>query len=72
MRAEAAAEEAEIDRLPIDLLAHIFTMIASFTDLAQLRAEQSMSLPDLTFFRPLTEIIVGVLKILILGGCCVD
>lgn len=39
MTAEAAAEEAEIDRLPIDLLAHIFCMIASFTDLAQLRAE---------------------------------
>lgn len=27
--------EAEIDRLPIDLLAHIFVMITSFTDLAQ-------------------------------------
>lgn len=27
--------EAEIDRLPIDLLAHIFAMIPSFTDLAQ-------------------------------------
>ncbi|EXC31739.1 hypothetical protein L484_001772 [Morus notabilis] len=27
--------EAEIDRLPIDLLAHIFAMITSFTDLAQ-------------------------------------
>ncbi|XP_022149436.1 F-box protein At5g67140 [Momordica charantia] len=27
--------EAEIDRLPIDLLAHIFAMIKSFTDLAQ-------------------------------------
>ncbi|KAJ7952836.1 F-box protein [Quillaja saponaria] len=28
-------EEAEIDRLPIDLLAHIFLLITSFTDLAQ-------------------------------------
>nr|KJB48605.1 hypothetical protein B456_008G077500 [Gossypium raimondii] len=28
-------EEAEIDRLPIDLLAHILVMITSFTDLAQ-------------------------------------
>ena len=28
-------EEAEIDRLPIDLLAHIFVLITSFTDLAQ-------------------------------------
>lgn len=28
-------EEAEIDRLPIDLLAHIFALITSFTDLAQ-------------------------------------
>ncbi|TXG59411.1 hypothetical protein EZV62_013984 [Acer yangbiense] len=28
-------EEAEIDRLPIDLLAHIFVFITSFTDLAQ-------------------------------------
>ncbi|KAJ1381225.1 Leucine-rich repeat, cysteine-containing subtype [Sesbania bispinosa] len=27
--------EAEIDRLPIDLLAHIFALISSFTDLAQ-------------------------------------
>ncbi|KAM0970740.1 hypothetical protein ACFX13_019021 [Malus domestica] len=27
--------EAEIDRLPIDLLAHIFVLITSFTDLAQ-------------------------------------
>lgn len=27
--------EPEIDRLPIDLLAHIFAMITSFTDLAQ-------------------------------------
>ncbi|GLU13541.1 hypothetical protein SLE2022_301740 [Rubroshorea leprosula] len=27
--------EAEIDRLPIDLLAHIFAMMTSFTDLAQ-------------------------------------
>ncbi|XP_059456343.1 F-box protein At5g67140 [Corylus avellana] len=27
--------EAEIDRLPLDLLAHIFVMITSFTDLAQ-------------------------------------
>lgn len=27
--------EAEIDRLPTDLLAHIFVMITSFTDLAQ-------------------------------------
>ncbi|KAH7520199.1 F-box protein At5g67140 [Ziziphus jujuba] len=27
--------EAEIDRLPMDLLAHIFVMINSFTDLAQ-------------------------------------
>ncbi|PKI51632.1 F-box protein At5g67140 [Punica granatum] len=36
MTVEAAtAEEAEIDRLPIDLLAHILSMIASFTDLAQ-------------------------------------
>lgn len=32
MEAEA---EADIDRLPIDLLAHIFAMIKSFTDLAQ-------------------------------------
>ncbi|XP_062101954.1 F-box protein At5g67140 [Humulus lupulus] len=29
------AVEAEIDRLPIDLLAHIFVLITSFTDLAQ-------------------------------------
>lgn len=28
-------EEAEIDRLPIDLLAHIFTLITCFKDLAQ-------------------------------------
>ncbi|KAH7566605.1 hypothetical protein ACOSP7_023172 [Xanthoceras sorbifolium] len=28
-------EEPEIDRLPIDLLAHIFGLISSFTDLAQ-------------------------------------
>lgn len=28
-------EEAEIDRLPLDLLAHIFALITSFTDLAQ-------------------------------------
>ncbi|MBA0677720.1 hypothetical protein Goari_019111 [Gossypium aridum] len=28
-------QEAEIDRLPIDLLAQIFLMITSFTDLAQ-------------------------------------
>lgn len=28
-------EEGEIDRLPIDLLAHIFVLITSFTDLAQ-------------------------------------
>ncbi|KDP31956.1 hypothetical protein JCGZ_12417 [Jatropha curcas] len=28
-------ERAEIDRLPIDLLAHIFVLINSFTDLAQ-------------------------------------
>lgn len=27
--------DAEIDRLPVDLLAHIFVMITSFTDLAQ-------------------------------------
>ncbi|KAK9948940.1 hypothetical protein M0R45_004493 [Rubus argutus] len=27
--------EAEIDRLPLDLLAHIFVLITSFTDLAQ-------------------------------------
>ena len=27
--------EAEIDRLPIDLLAHIFVLFTSFTDLAQ-------------------------------------
>ncbi|KAM3757088.1 hypothetical protein ACB098_02G161900 [Castanea mollissima] len=31
-------EEAEIDRLPIDLLAHIFALITSFTDLAQARS----------------------------------
>ncbi|XP_044469444.1 F-box protein At5g67140 [Mangifera indica] len=31
----AVEEEAEIDRLPIDLLAHIFVLITSFTDLAQ-------------------------------------
>uniref|UniRef100_A0A2N9F6G7 F-box domain-containing protein n=1 Tax=Fagus sylvatica TaxID=28930 RepID=A0A2N9F6G7_FAGSY len=31
-------EEAEIDRLPIDLLAHIFVLIISFTDLAQARS----------------------------------
>ncbi|KAK4584664.1 hypothetical protein RGQ29_022408 [Quercus rubra] len=31
-------EEAEIDRLPIDLLAHIFVLITSFTDLAQARS----------------------------------
>ncbi|KAJ4828979.1 hypothetical protein Tsubulata_020632 [Turnera subulata] len=31
-------EEAEIDRLPTDLLAHIFLMITSFTDLAQARS----------------------------------
>lgn len=30
-----AGEEAEIDRLPIDLLSHIFVLITSFTDLAQ-------------------------------------
>ncbi|KAK9286015.1 hypothetical protein L1049_025218 [Liquidambar formosana] len=30
-----ANEEAEIDRLPIDLLAHIFLLVSSFTDLAQ-------------------------------------
>ncbi|GAB4846965.1 hypothetical protein Ancab_025975 [Ancistrocladus abbreviatus] len=28
-------EEAEIDRLPIDILSHIFFLISSFTDLAQ-------------------------------------
>ncbi|XP_010270278.1 PREDICTED: F-box protein At5g67140 [Nelumbo nucifera] len=28
-------EDAEIDRLPVDLLAHIFVLISSFTDLAQ-------------------------------------
>lgn len=28
-------EEAEVDRLPIDLLAHIFTLITCFKDLAQ-------------------------------------
>ncbi|KAK1274715.1 F-box protein [Acorus gramineus] len=28
-------EEAEIDRLPVDLLAHIFLFISSFTNLAQ-------------------------------------
>ncbi|XP_051140321.1 F-box protein At5g67140-like [Andrographis paniculata] len=28
-------EEAEIDRLPIDLLAHIFSLFASFKDMAQ-------------------------------------
>ncbi|OVA15848.1 F-box domain [Macleaya cordata] len=28
-------EEAEIERLPVDLLAHIFLLISSFTDLAQ-------------------------------------
>ncbi|KAJ0097365.1 hypothetical protein Patl1_28658 [Pistacia atlantica] len=27
--------EAHIDQLPIDLLAHIFVLITSFTDLAQ-------------------------------------
>ncbi|XP_062154420.1 F-box protein At5g67140 [Alnus glutinosa] len=32
---ERMKEEAEIDRLPLDLLAHIFVMITSFTDLAQ-------------------------------------
>ncbi|GAB4848990.1 hypothetical protein Ancab_003803 [Ancistrocladus abbreviatus] len=31
----AEIEEAEIDRLPIDLLSHIFFIISSFTDLAQ-------------------------------------
>ncbi|KAK4791628.1 hypothetical protein SAY86_032041 [Trapa natans] len=36
--AVAVVEEAEIDRLPIDLLAHIFYMISSFTDLAQASA----------------------------------
>ncbi|RZC48460.1 hypothetical protein C5167_016886 [Papaver somniferum] len=28
-------EEAEIERLPVDLLAHIFLFTSSFTDLAQ-------------------------------------
>lgn len=32
---EVEGEEAEIDRLPIDLLAHIFVLFTSFTDLAQ-------------------------------------
>ncbi|PIN25230.1 hypothetical protein CDL12_02036 [Handroanthus impetiginosus] len=34
MRGEGE-EEADIDRLPIDLLAHIFSLITSFKDLAQ-------------------------------------
>ncbi|XLU56287.1 hypothetical protein S245_050935 [Arachis hypogaea] len=32
---EGAECECEIDRLPIDLLAHIFVLLTSFTDLAQ-------------------------------------
>lgn len=36
MRGGGGKEEAEIDRLPIDLLAHIFSLITCFNDLAQL------------------------------------
>ncbi|XP_020217640.1 F-box protein At5g67140 isoform X2 [Cajanus cajan] len=35
VREDIMEVEAEIDRLPIDLLAHIFVMFTSFTDLAQ-------------------------------------
>lgn len=32
---ENGDEEADIDRLPVDLLAHIFSLFTSFKDLAQ-------------------------------------
>ncbi|CAI9777451.1 unnamed protein product [Fraxinus pennsylvanica] len=35
MRGEGGKEEGEIDRLPIDLLAHIFSLLTCFNDLAQ-------------------------------------
>lgn len=44
-------EEAEIDRLPIDLLAHIFTLITCFKDLAQYFFPQFYSfIPSLFVF----------------------
>lgn len=35
MAGREEGEEAEIERLPMDLLANIFVMLTSFTDLAQ-------------------------------------
>ncbi|KAK4488396.1 hypothetical protein RD792_004159 [Penstemon davidsonii] len=39
-------EEPEIDRLPIDLLAHIFSLLTCFKDLAQSRSRWSCQITD--------------------------
>lgn len=46
----AMEEEAEIDRLPIDLLAHIFSLVTCFKDLAQCVLLFSILLVLLVFF----------------------
>ncbi|KAG4386486.1 hypothetical protein GLYMA_11G054300v4 [Glycine max] len=43
--------EAEIDRLPIDLLAHIFVLFTSFTDLAQPRSCWGCQITDAGLLR---------------------